>query len=82
MAAYPVMCLVDLADGYRTSFTIEDGDVEEGSIARMTIQSEHPAATIRVELSPDAVEAILDELTRRLRALRSTEPNSKEQESK
>lgn len=65
MTAYPVTCIVDLSDGYRTSITIEDGDAESGSLARITIQSEQPAATLRIELSPEAVRAIIDELSTR-----------------
>lgn len=65
MTAYPVTCLVDLADGYRTTITIEDGDAEQRSVARMTVQSEHPPITLRIELSPESVEALMRELSER-----------------
>lgn len=66
MTAYPVMCLVDQEDGYRTVLTLEDGDAEAGSIGRLVIQFDRDVSTARIELSPEAARALVEQLTRLL----------------
>lgn len=66
VTAYPVMCLVDQEDGYRTALTLEDGDAEAGSIGRMVIQFDRDVSTARIELSPEAARALVEQLTRLL----------------
>lgn len=68
MTAYPVTCLVDDEDVYRTVITLEepsDADTEMGAIARLRIMT-NDGKTLQVVLSPEAAEA----LERRLRELR------------
>ena len=66
MTAYPVMCLVDQEDGYRTALTLEDGDAEAGSVGRLVIQFDRDVSTARIELSPEAARAMVEQLTRLL----------------
>lgn len=57
MTAYPVTCLVDQEDGFRAVLTLEDGDPEAGSIARVIVHTERPTTELRVELSLEAAVA-------------------------
>lgn len=66
MTAYPVTCLVDYADGYRTTITVEDAsdaDIEAGALKRLIITTDK--IEYRIGLSPDAVDALVKALRRR-----------------
>ena len=66
MTAYPVTCLVDNEDGYRTTVTVEDGDVEAGAVARLVLVFDRDTKEARIDLSPDAARAIVRDLRRRI----------------
>lgn len=66
MTAYPVTCLVDQEDGYRTVLTLEDGDAEACSVGRLVIQFDRDVRAARIELSPEAARALVEQLTRLL----------------
>lgn len=66
MTAYPVTCLVDCEDGYRTTITIErgtDADAEQDIIARLIVSTDD-GKEHRIGLSPEAVHALIKELRR------------------
>mgnify|MGYP000863030598 FL=1 len=66
MTAYPVTCLVDNEDGYRTTITVEDGDEEAGAVARLVVVFDRDTEEARIDLSPDAARAIVRDLRRRI----------------
>ena len=66
MSAYPVTCLVDLEDGYRTTITIEDGGEESDAVARLVLIFDRETKEARVELSLDAARALVRDLRRRI----------------
>lgn len=73
MTAYPVTCVVDCENGYRTVVMVEDGDVERGSVARLVVEHDTEVKHARIELSPEAASVLVRALQRQIRSARESD---------